>query len=89
MLAPGFLFLLPLVGLVLWQGAHSIPRTERVVRAICLCCLILALTRPVVSGSEERTHQVLVLDHRAGPEVAVKAKGLLAELDRADRRVFN
>ena len=45
MLAPGFLFLLPLVGFVLWQGAASIPRTERVVRAICLGCLILALTR--------------------------------------------
>jgi hypothetical protein len=88
MLAPGFLLLLPLLGLVLWQGAHRIPRSERVIRAVCLGCLIFALTRPVVSGSEERTHQVLVLDHRAGPEVAVKAQGLLAALDRDDRRVL-
>lgn len=80
--------LLPLVGLALWLGADSIPRVQRVVRAVCLACLILALGRPVVSGTEERAHHVLVLDHRAGPGVADQGAALLALLDRDDRRVL-
>lgn len=88
MLAPGFLILLPLVGLVLWIGKDSIPRAQRVTRALCLSCLIFALARPVVSGSEERAHHVLILDHRAGPSVALEASRLLATLDRRDRRVL-
>ena len=88
MLAPGFLIFLPLVAYVLWHRADQVPRVQRVTRAVCLACLILALTRPVVSGSEERTHQVLVVDHRAGTEVAAQAESLLGDLDRDCRRVL-
>ncbi len=64
-LAPGFLWLLPLA-LLPWLGPLAArDRRHAALRSVALVCVVLALARPVRVATEERTHEVWILDRTA------------------------